>query len=171
MRHVLTTSTEENGLAVIVRATTTDLEEPPDWQRRANYAIGEDRRAVLINAVCPRVKGWALQPTLRELLEQPETLGEGDVVVRRDWGHYGHLEVTIIEATGPLPARYLAVSRLPEGERDVYLDALIDDALSERGPIARLQIGEPVVSSTGAGEQVPIALPAPADIRRLQRTP
>jgi hypothetical protein len=34
-----------------------------------------------------------------------------------------------------------------------------------------LQIGEPAVSSTGAGVQVPIALPAPADIRRLQRTP
>jgi hypothetical protein len=85
MRHVLTATTEADSLAVIVRAATTDLEEPPDWQRRANYAIGEDRRAVLTDAVRPRVKDWALQPTLRELLEEPETLGEGDVVVRRDW--------------------------------------------------------------------------------------
>jgi len=170
MRHALTMHPDADTLAVIVRAATIDLEEPPDWQRRASYAIGEDRRGVLTNAVRPRVQDWALQRTLRELLEQPETLGPGDVVVRRDWGHHGHLEVTIIEATGPLPARYLAVSRLPEGERDVYLDALIDDALSERGPIARLQIGEPAVPSARPGEQVPLAQPAPADIRRLERT-
>ena len=77
---------------------------------------------------------------------------------------------TIIEATGPLPARYLAISRLPEGEREVYLDALIDDALSEREPIARVQIGEHAVSSPGPGDHVPLAQPTPADIRRLQHT-
>jgi mannose/fructose-specific phosphotransferase system component IIA len=40
--------------------------------------------------------------------------------------------VTIVEAHGPLASRYLAVSRLADGERELYLDALIDDALTDR---------------------------------------
>ena len=178
MQHTFSTSLDAgdvgDAVQVIVRAATTDFEEPPEWQRRSNYAIGEDRRGALTDALRPRVQAWALERTLGELLAHPETRGAGDVIVRRDWGAYGYLEVTIIEATGPLPARYLAVSRLPEGERDVYIDALIDDTLAERGPVARVQIGEPAApfagagAGAGAGEQVPLAQPAPAEIRPLE---
>jgi hypothetical protein len=163
---VITMDLDQDAPPVIVRAATVDLEEPLDRQRRTSFAIGADRRGVLTDAVRPRLQAWALQRTLTELLAQPETLGPHDVVVRRDWGRYGHLEVTIINATGPLPARYVAVSRLAEGERDVYLDALIDDALADRGPVARVQIGEPVAPPARPGEQVPLAQPAPADIRQ-----
>ena len=169
MRHTFTTSLDAgDAVQVIVRAATTDFEEPPEWQRRSNYAMGEDRRGALTDALRPRVQAWALERTLGELLAHPETRGAGDVIVRRDWGAYGYLEVTIIEATGPLLARFLAVSRLTEGERDVSIDALIDDAVTERGPVARVQIGERAAPFAGAGEQVPLAQPAPAEIRPLE---
>ncbi len=38
----------------------------------------------------------------------------------------------IVEAFGPLASRYLAVSRLADGERELYLDALIDETLADR---------------------------------------
>jgi hypothetical protein len=115
MQQTLSTSLDAgDAVQVIVRAATTDFEEPPEWQRRCNYAMGEDRRGALTDALRPRVQAWALERTLDELLAHPETRGAGDVVVRRDWGAYGYLEVTIIEAAGPLLARYLAVSQLTE---------------------------------------------------------
>jgi hypothetical protein len=149
----------DDHVPVIVRAATTDYDEPIETQRKAAYAIGDDRRQVLADAVAPRMQPWALEPLSAELDGHPQITGAGDVIVRRDYGAHGHLEVTIIEARGRLARRYVAVSRLPEGERELYLDALLDDELERRGDAARIHIGQP--APPVAEGAVPMPAPAP----------
>jgi len=74
----------------------------------------------------------ARERLLAELAAVPAVANAGDAIVRREYGRHGYLEVTVVEAHGPLASRYLAVSRLADGERKLYLDALIDDTLADR---------------------------------------
>lgn len=152
-------------IPVIVRAVTVSYDQPPERQRKAHYAVSEDRRRAIELAVAPRMQRWALERLLRELVALPAVADAGDAIVRRHYGRHGYLEVTIVEAHGPLTSRYLAVSRLPDGERELYLDALIDDALADRDHVKTVTIADPDTAPIHAGGPTPVAArtqPAPA---------
>lgn len=67
--------------------------------------LSEDRGRALELAVAPRMKPWAR--LLAELAAVPAVANAG-AIVRREYGRHGYLEVTIVEAFGPLAS---AISR------------------------------------------------------------
>src|SRR3954468_15434209 len=97
--------------------------------------MSTNRGRALELAVGPRMKPWALGRLLSELAALQATAQHGDTIIRRGYGRHGYLEVTILQAHDPLASRYLAVSRLADGERELYPDALIDDALADRAGV------------------------------------
>ena len=65
----------------------------------------------------------------------------GDAIVRRDDGRHGYLEVALLEAYDPrppLPGR----EPLAAGERELYLDALIDGALADRAGVQTITLAD-----------------------------
>lgn len=85
---------------------------------------------------------WARERLLAELAAVPAVADAGDTIIRRQYGRHGYLEVTIVEAHGPLASRCLAVSRLAEGERELYLDALTDDTLADRAGVQIITLAD-----------------------------
>lgn len=142
-------TSDGDSAAVIVRAFSVNYDKPPEWQDRRSYAMQHERRAAVLEAIGPRVQAWMHDQLLDELFANPDVASRRNVVATRHYGQYGFLEVSIIEARGQLAARYLAVSRLPEFERDVYLDALIDDHLANHD-VAQVDVGERQEAATAA---------------------
>jgi hypothetical protein len=132
----------DRALAVVARAVTINLERPADQRRRAHYALEADRWSAVVVALSARVKPWALAGLLSELADA-RVADPGDLVVRRDWGAHGWLKLTVLGADRRLVSRFHAVARLADLERELYLDALIDDALEEREPVRRVHLAEP----------------------------
>ena len=110
--------------------------------RKADHALSEDRGRALELAVARRMKPSARERLLTELASLAAVTNVGDAIVRRDDGRHGYLEVAFLEAYDPPASRYLAVSRLAAGERELYLDALIDGALADRAGVQTITLAD-----------------------------
>lgn len=121
---------------VLVRVATVDLEEEPGWQRKTAWQLAPRSEAVKA-AVGDRVEDDTARRIHTLLDEHVHT--PVDFVLTRDYGEYGSIEITVLEATDPLPRRFLAVRHLAGPEAEVYLDAIVDDALAERD-VTRVEI-------------------------------
>ena len=112
----------------IVRCRTVDLEEEALWQTKTAWDLGP-REQALANAIAERII-----PARRETVRQEITSHglRGEFHLAWELGEMGTLEVTCINAAGALAGRYLAVSHLPAEERELYLDALLEDHLEAR---------------------------------------
>jgi hypothetical protein len=156
---------DDGPIPVIARAASVSYQQPPGAQRKADYALSEDRGRALELAVGPRMKPWAGERVLAELAAVPAVANAGDAIVRREYGRHGYLEVTLLEAHAPLASRYLAVSRLAEGERALYLDALIDDTLADRAGVQTITLvtaGDPrIIADAHGAAATPTVTAAP----------
>lgn len=153
-----------DDVPLIVRCRTINYDKPPEWAERNQYGMAADRREAILQAFDGSIHGWFQQQLLGELLGDADVAAASTVIAKRGCGQYGYLELTIIEARGELAARYLAVSRLPECERDVYIDALIDDHLANCGEVRETTIHE--IQRPLPGVWAAVAPAAPADVAR-----
>ena len=102
-----------------------DLHAQPGWEQRAASDLGP-RAQALSNALTALVDDWAREEILAEL-EQ----ADGDVRYRREFPGYGSIELLAVQAAGRLAGRYLAVNHLETLEREVYVEALLQDAIAD----------------------------------------
>lgn len=123
----------------IVRCRTIDLEEEELWQQKTAWDLAA-RDAVLATAIARRIVAGRRDDVHAQLAEQG--LAEsGEFALTWDLGWMGTLQITCVHASGRLAGRYLAVSHLSAEERDVYLDALLDDHLAEH-PVTEVHLGQ-----------------------------
>jgi hypothetical protein len=132
---------ERSAPPVIVRVASVNYEQPPDRQRHTHFVIGEDRLSLIAAAVSERLRQPMADALMLELVGVPDLMF-ADVVVRRRYGRYGYAEVTAIDARDPLAARFAAIDRLCDFEREVYADAFLDDHLEASLTVSRIALGD-----------------------------
>jgi hypothetical protein len=145
---------ERSAAPVIVRVASVNLEQPSDRQRRTHFVIGEDRLSLIAAAVSERLRQPTADALMLELVGVPDLMF-ADVVVRRSYGRYGYAEITAIDARDPLAARFAAIDRLCDFERELYADAFVDDHLEASLMVSRITLG--VEASRPVEHQLPLA--------------
>ena len=127
---------------VLVRVITHNNEDEPGWQTKYAWQLAP-RDDALRACLSERL----FDDTVAEVLEQIDHHGL-DVYfdVRVDFGTWGHATLTVLSATGALPRRFFAARHV--AERDVILDAVVDDELELRGI---------TTTDVGAGDQLTLA--------------
>jgi hypothetical protein len=151
----------DGSTLVLVRVVSVNYDRPPDRQRRSHYELGERSETLIAAAVSQRLKEPMAGALLQDLAEVAQ-LRAADLICRRDYGAFGYLELTVVEAAGRLAARFTAIRTLPEYERDVYADALIDDHLADREEaVATVRLGELLAPSDTESQLVLPALSQP----------
>jgi hypothetical protein len=153
----------EDTIPVICRCRSVNFDKPPEWQERNGYALADTREQAMREAFRHRIKPWMHDQLAAELQSTDGVLTAEAAVARRDYGNHGYIEITVILARGELVARYLAVSRLPEGERDLYIDALIDDYLdTSAAKVVRSHVGPMQTPLEPAPASAPAEMTSPS---------